>query len=62
MAPHDKDTSPTLDYRQAEKMINLSIAKMENETHIEYKATMNRNDKKSWRLALSRLLHKLGIT
>lgn len=61
MTPHDKNKSPDLDYKQAEKMINQSIAKMEDKTHIEYNGSINRNEKKSWH-PLHRFLHMLGIT
>lgn len=59
MAPHNKNNSPSQDFKQAEMMINQSIAKMENETHIEYNSSINREDKKPSRFRLCRKLRRL---
>lgn len=59
MAHHEQDNSPSLDYKQAEMMINQSIAKMGNETHIEYNTIINRDDKKPNKLKICRLLQRL---
>ena len=59
MALPNQDNSPSLDYKQAEMMINESIAKMGNETHIEYNTSINRDDKKTNKLKICRLLQRL---
>lgn len=59
MALADKNISPPQDYKQAELMINQAIAKMDEETHIEYNSSINREDTKPRRLKISRLLYKL---
>ena len=44
------------DYRQAEEMIEQSIANMGEMTHIEYESTTSRNDKPPRHTLLRRIL------
>ena len=47
MTPLNKNDKETSDYIQAEKMINQTIANMDETAHVEYGSIIERSDKPS---------------
>lgn len=47
MTPNNNPQTPEAEYRQAEQLIEQSIAKMGDESHIEYGSILERNQPKS---------------
>ena len=55
MAPPNKKDKETIDYLQAEKLINQTIANMDGTSHVEYGSLIERSDKTSSCSCLNRI-------
>lgn len=55
MAPPSKKDKETIDYLQAEKLINQTIANMDGTAHVEYGSLIERSDKTSSCSCLNRI-------
>ena len=63
MNPKDHNApQPSAEYQQAEQFINKAIAGMNEDNHIEYSSTIERNPQvtKLWKKCLQRLLRKFS--
>lgn len=57
MTPQNKKDKETIDFLQAEKLINQTIANMDGAAHVEYGSLIERTDK----LSTSKWLNKIKL-